>query len=350
MSAPLLTTKLHIPPPRPALVPRHRLIEKLSTGLGQSPSGFARKLSLISAPAGFGKTTQVSAWLQHLQTSGPQDSSTWLSLDEGDNDPLRFLAYLVAALRKIDEGIGQDMVELLEAGQLPPTESWVGSLINDIAVRQVRFVLVLEDYHSITELAIHDAIESLVDHQPPQMHLVIITRQDPPLPLSRLRARGQVTEIRQDDLRFTHEEATAFLNDSMRLGLTESEIAALEERTESWVTGLQMAALALQPMAARQGGPSGQERDPQRIAQFIASFSGRHHYILDYLTDEILQHQSEPVQAFLLRTSILDRMCGPLCDSVVGQDVALPESGQATLEMLQKANLFVVPLDDERRW
>ena len=350
MPEPLLSTKLYAPPTRRELVPRHRLIERLNAGLGEGPDGYARKLTLISAPAGFGKTTLVSAWLQHLRTDGPQRSSTWLSLDSGDNDPLRFLAYLVAALQEIDDGMGRDLEELLVAGQLPPKDAWVGGLINDIAATQASFMLVLDDYHAIAELVIHEAIEFLLERQPPQMHLVIITRQDPALPLSRLRARGQLTEIRQDELRFTHEEAAAFLNGSMGLNLTASEIAVLEERTESWVAGLQMAALALQPLVARQQTQPREERDAEPTEQFIASFSGRHHFILDYLTDEIMRRQPGAVQTFLLATSILDRMSGPLCDAVVGGEEVLPEGGQAMLERLHKANLFVVPLDDERRW
>ena len=175
MPVPLLSTKLYIPPTRRELVPRHRLIERLSVGLGEGPGGYARKLTLISAPAGYGKTTLVSAWLQHLRTDGPQRSSAWLSLDNGDNDPVRFAAYLVAAIQVIDDGIGRDLEELLVAGQLPPIESWVGGLINDIADLQPSFVLVLDNYHCITELGIHEAIEFLLEHQPPQMHLVIIT-------------------------------------------------------------------------------------------------------------------------------------------------------------------------------
>jgi LuxR family maltose regulon positive regulatory protein len=331
-------------------VPRWLLLEKLNAGVGPSPGAFARKLTLVSAPAGSGKTTLVSAWLQDLQGRGQERPATWLSLDVGDNDPVRFAAYLVAALQKIDGRIGRDVAELLATAQLPPAESWVASLINEIAVTQASFVLVLDDYHAITELAIHEAIEFLLEHQPPQMHLVIVTRQDPALPISRLRARDQVTEIRQDDLRFTRDEAAAFLNETMGLDLTAGEIAILEERTEGWITGLQMAALALQPMETAPGTLPIEEGGDARAAEFIASFSGRHHYILDYLTDEILQRQPEPVQRFLLQTSILDRMCGPLCDAVVAEDVDRQPDSQGMLEMLQKANLFVVRLDDERRW
>jgi LuxR family maltose regulon positive regulatory protein len=350
VSAPLLATKLYIPQIRPELVPRRLLLEKLNAAVGSSPLAFARKLTLVSAPAGSGKTTLVSAWLQDLQARGPERAASWLFLDEGDNDPIRFVAYLVAALKKVDGRIGRDVTELLAAAQLPPIEIWAASLINEIAVTGSSFVLVLDDYHAITELAIHEAVEFLLEHLPPQMHLVIVTRQDPALPISRLRARGQVTEIRQDDLRFTHQEAVTFLNGTMGLDLTSSEIAALMERTEGWITGLQMAALALQPMVSPQEPRLIEEGDGARTAEFIASFSGRHHYVLDYLTDEILQRQAEPVQRFLLQTSILDRMCGPLCDTIVGEDIGRSPGGQAMLEMLQKANLFVIPLDDERRW
>jgi LuxR family maltose regulon positive regulatory protein len=346
----LLATKLYIPQTRPELVPRRLLLEKLNAGVGPSPGAFARKLTLVSAPAGSGKTTLVSAWLQDLQSRGQERPTTWLSLDTSDNDPVRFAAYLVAALQKVDGRIGRDVAELLAAAQLPRAESWVASLINEIAGTQASFVLVFDDYHAITELAVHEALEFLLEHQPPQMHLVIVTRQDPALPISRLRARGQVTEIRQDDLRFTRDEAAAFLNGTMGLDLTAAEIATLEERTEGWITGLQMAALALQPMEPPPGTLPIEERDDARAAELIASFSGRHHYILDYLTDEILQRQPEPVQRFLLQTSILDRMCGSLCDAIVGENTGRSLDGQAMLEMLQRANLFVIPLDDERRW
>ena len=339
MDTPLLTTKLYSPPVRPEMVLRPRLIERLDAGLH-------RKLTLISAPAGFGKTTLVSAWLH--SAAGPASAaraSTWLSLDEGDNDLIRFLNYLVAAFRQVDDEIGPAVQHLLEAPQLPPVETLLTELINDVATRSLSFVLVLDDYHTVTQLGVHEAVSFLLERQPPQMHLVIISRHDPPFPLSRLRGRGQVTEIRQSDLRFTVEEATTFLNQSMGLNLETSEVAALDAQTEGWIAGLQMAAFALQSRITESGTGS--------VSRFIDSFSGRHHFILDYLTDEVLRRQPEPIYKFLLRTSILERMCGSLCDALKGPaagDKSILTPGQQTLEGLQHANLFVMPLDDERQW
>jgi LuxR family maltose regulon positive regulatory protein len=336
VSTPLLTTKLYIPPLRPEWVPRPHLVERLNASLGPGSLGFARKLTLLSAPAGSGKTTLVTAWLSDLRLRTSDLRLGWLSLDEADNDPLRFFAYLVAALQTVDPQVGQEALRLLESAQSPPIESLVTSLINDVAGEATPIILVLEDYHAITELVIHEAVGFLLDRQPPHIHLVITTRHDPPLPLSRLRGRGQMTEIRQDDLRLTPEEAAAFLNRSMGLQLTPSEIAALEERTEGWITGLQLAALSMQG------------RDRAGIARFIADFSGRYHFILDYLTDEVLQRQSQPVQTFLLQTAILDRLCGSLCDAVLGNADLAP--GKQMLDHIEAANLFVMPLDDEHEW
>jgi LuxR family maltose regulon positive regulatory protein len=330
MAAPLLTTKLYIPPVRPEIVPRPRLIEHLDAGL-------ERKLTLVSAPAGYGKTTLISAWLHAAGVP-----FAWLSLDEGDNDPVRFFTYLIAALQDVDAKIGQSVEGWLQAPQAPDLEQLSAALINDIAATPRSFVLVLDDHHVITERGIHESLSLLLERQPPQMHLVIATRHDPPVPLARLRARGELVEVRQSDLCFTTEEATAFLNESLALDLPASEVALLGEHTEGWIAGLQLAGLSMRG------------RDAESVAHFIRGFSGRHHFILDYLTDEVLKRQPAPVQEFLLRTSILERMCGPLCDLLAGQDdgtdgVEHP-SGQAMLEELQGANLFVVPLDDERKW
>jgi LuxR family maltose regulon positive regulatory protein len=327
MTTPLLTTKLYIPPIRPELVPRPHLIERLNAGLRSG-----HKLTLISAPAGFGKTMLVNAWLR-----GTGRSFTWLSLDEGDNTLPRFLDYLIAAFQHIDEEIGQTEQNLLQAPHPPPVETLLTELINDSAAQPTPFVLVLDDYHTITELGVHEAVRFLLEKQSLQIHMVIISRHDPPLPLSRLRGRGQITEIRQRDLRFTVEEATTFLNQLMGLNLETSQVAALNGHTEGWITGLQMAAFALQSRIADDG------TDP--VPRFIESFSGRHHFILDYLTDEVLKRQPEPIYQFLLRTCILEQMCSDLCDALTGQT-----SSQQTLEHLQRANLFVVPLDGERRW
>jgi len=322
---PILQTKLYVPPIRPDLVSRPRLIERLNAGL---PAG--RKLTLISASAGFGKTTLVSEWV-----TGCQRPVAWLSLDEGDNDPTRFLTYLVAALQTIAANIGEQVLAVLHASQpqSPSTESILTALLNEITTIPDNFVLVLDDYHVIDAKPVDNALTFLLEHLPPQMHLVIATREDPSLPLARLRARGQLTELRLADLRFSPAEAAEFLGQVMGLNLPAEDIAALEARTEGWIAGLQLAALSMQ--------------GHQDAASFIKSFTGSHHFVLDYLVEEVLEQQSESVQAFLLRTSILDRLCGPLCDAVLGSPSA---SGQETLEYLERTNLFIVPLDGERRW
>jgi len=361
VSRPLLQTKLYIPPVRPELVSRPRLIERLNAGLHH-------KLTLVSAPAGFGKTTLLSEWIhsgvssraygvgeEHepagevsptLYSLLPTPRFAWLSLDEGDNDPAIFLAYVVAALQTIEADVGKGALSALQSPQPPPTEAILTGLINEIAAVPDRIVLVLDDYHLIEAQPIHDALTFLLRHLPPQMHLVISTREDPPLPLARLRARGQLTEVRVTDLRFTPSEAAEFLNTRVGLDLSAEDIAALETRTEGWIAGLQLAAISMQ--------------GHKDATNFIRSFTGSHHFVLDYLVEEVLQQQSESVQTFLLRTSILDRLCGPLCDAVCsagtassskGTAVLRPSaSGQETLEYLQHANLFIIPLDNERRW
>jgi LuxR family maltose regulon positive regulatory protein len=322
---PLLTTKLYVPPTRPRLVSRPRLIELLNAGLH-------RKLTLVSAPAGFGKTTLLSEWV--AQCDRPV---AWLSLDEGDNDVARFLAYLVAALRTIEslqdaiDSIESGLASALQSAQRPDTESVLTSVINRIATDPRPFVLVLDDYYYIRAGSIHEALTFLLDHQPPQMHLIIVTRTDPPLPLARLRGRGQLSELRQTDLRFTPDETAQFLNEAMGLELSAADLAALASRTEGWIAGLQMAAVSMQ----------GRED----VSGFVAGFTGSQHYILDYLVEEVLHRQPEDIQSFLLQTSILDRMSGSLCDAVTDTG-----NGQAVLESLEHANLFVFPLDDSRHW
>ena len=323
MSTPILATKLYIPPPRYKIVLRPCLIERLNEGLSAG-----RKLTLISAPAGFGKTTLVSEWV-----AGCGRPTAWLSLDEGDNDPTRFLTYLIAALQTIAANIGAGMLAVLQSPQPPSIESILTTLLNEITTIPDNFILVLDDYHAIDSKSVDRCLTFLLEHLPPQMHLVIATREDPHLPLARLRARGQLTELRAADLRFTPSEAADFLNQVMGLNLSAEDIAALETRTEGWIAGLQLAALSMQ--------------GHQDTTSFIKSFTGSHHFVLDYLVEEVLQQQSESVQTFLLRTSILDRMCGPLCDAVLLDSAA---SGQETLEYLEHANLFIVPLDNERRW
>jgi LuxR family transcriptional regulator, maltose regulon positive regulatory protein len=323
MSTPILATKLYIPPPRPGVVPRPRLINRLNAGLMMGG-----KLTLISASAGFGKTTLISEWLAR----GGRPIA-WLSLDEGDSDPTRFLAYLIATLQTIAPKIGASVLAALQSPQPPPTETILIALLNEIASISENFILILDDYHVLDSQPVDNALTFLIEHQPQQMHLVIATREDPSLPLSRLRARGQLTELRAADLRFTPAEAAEFLNQIMGLNLSAEDIAALETRTEGWIAGLQLAALSMQGRSD--------------TARFIKSFTGSHHFVLDYLVEEVLQQQSESIQNFLLRTSILNRMCGLLCDAVL---LDSSPAGQETLEYLERANLFIVPLDNERRW
>src|SRR3954468_5147215 len=270
MSTPLLTTKLYIPPPRPNVVLRLRLSERLKNGLG-------RKLTLISAPAGFGKTTLIGAWIAACDRK-----VAWLSLDEGDSDPTRFLIYFIAALRTIAPTIGEGLLAVLQSPQPPPAESVLTALLNDITSIPDHFILVLDDYHLIDAQPVDQTLTFLLDHLPPQMHLVITTRADPQLPLARLRARDQMTELRATDLRFIPAEAAGFLKGVMGLKLSAEDITALEERTEGWIAGLQLAALSLQ----------GQHD----TTSFIQSFTGSHHFVLDYLLEEVLQRQSKGVQ------------------------------------------------------
>ena len=323
----LLTTKLYFPLTRPELVPRLRLVTQLNEGLHH-------KVALVSAPAGFGKTTLVSEWARNLQADSTANTVAWLSLDANDNDLVRFLTYCIAALRRgegIEDTLGEEALEMLQYPQPPPTENILTSLINEIADIPNKIIFVLDDYHLIEDQAIHEALTFLLEFLPPQMHLVIATRQDPNLPIGRLRARGQLTELRAVDLRFTSSEAAAFLNRMMGLNLLPEDIAALETRTEGWIAGLQLAAISMQ--------------GHKDAASFIKSFTGSHRFVLDYLIEEVLEQQSEETQAFLLQTSVLDRLTGSLCDAL-----SLQDKGQEILEMLEQTNLFIVPLDSERRW
>ena len=319
MPTPLLATKLYIPLPRSGIVTRPRLIEKVNVGL-------ARKLTLISASAGFGKTTLVSEWIAACERP-----AAWFSLDKGDSDPTRFLTYLVAALQTLAPSIGEGALGMLQSPQPSSTESILTTLLNEIATVSDNFTLVLDDYHVVDAKAVDDALAFLLEHLPKQMHLVIITREDPPLPLARYRVRGELTELRTTDLRFTPPEAAAFLEE-MGLNLSEEDIIALETRTEGWIAGLQLAAISMQG---------------QDATNFIQSFTGSHRFVLDYLIEEVLQQQPEYIQDFLLRTSILDRLCAPLCDALLLDSEI---SGQETLAYLERTNLFIIPLDNERRW
>ena len=327
MSISILATKLYIPHLRTKVVLRPRLIEQLNEGLHV-------KLTLISAPAGFGKTTLVSQWV-----AGCERPAAWLSLDETDNDSTRFLTYLVAALQTIAAHIGEGLLSTLQLPQQPPVETMLTTLLNEMSAIPNNFILVIDDYHVLDAKPIDNALTFLIEHLPPRMHLVISTREDPPVPLARLRARGQLIELRVADLRFTLDESIEFLNQTMGLNLSKENIAALETRTEGWIAGLQLAALALQRTISTQGH--------QETTGFIKSFTGSHHFVLDYLVEEVLQHQSKSVQIFLLSTSILNRLCGPLCEDVLQDQSA---SGQDTLESLDRANLFIIPLDNERQW
>jgi LuxR family transcriptional regulator, maltose regulon positive regulatory protein len=348
MSYPLLQTKFYLPAARPALVRRSHLIERLG-------SGSNRPITLVSAPAGFGKTTLVSEWVSNFgfpifdfrlastaeetsqnPKSKIQNRVAWLSLDEDDNEPVRFLTYLIAALQTCLPTIGESALALLDAPQAPPAKLILTQLINDLGTHTGSLstgplCLVLDDYHLITSPAIHEALSFFIDHLPATLHLVISSRVDPPLPLARWRVRNQLREIRAADLRFLPEEADAFLNQAMGLALSNREIAQLTARTEGWIAGLQLAALSLQ--GRRDAG------------NFIQQFTGSNTYIIDYLIEEVLQRQPEAVQRFLQQTSILQRLCGSLCNALTGRS-----NGQALLEQLQRANLFIIALDDERRW
>lgn len=321
MSTPILATKLYIPPLQPRIVHRPLLIKRLNEGL-------QRKLTLISAPAGFGKTTLVSEWIADCQRP-----IAWLSLDEGDNDPARFLTYLVGALQTVSANIGAGALRALQSQQPPDVEPILGGLLNDVAAFPDEIILVLDDYHLVEAQTVDKAMAFLLEHLPGQLHLVIATREDPHLPLARLRAHGHLTEVRVTDLRFTLEEAAGFLNQVMGLKVAEEDIAALERRTEGWIAGLQLAAISMQ--------------GHENVSGFIKTFTGSHHFVLDYLVEEVLQQQPKNIQSFLLRTSILERVCGSLCDAILLDTTV---SGQETLEYIEHANLFVIPLDSERRW
>lgn len=319
-SHPLLATKFHMPRPRPRLVHRQRLINRLEQGL-------QRTLTLISAPVGFGKTTLLANWL-HTHPS----SVAWLSLEPQDNEPARFLSYLLAALQPHNSHLDAFSPMLPNAASI---EALLTVLINDLLERRVNtrehIVLVLDNYQFITNHSIHYALSFLLKHMPSQVHLILATREDPPLPLAHLRGQDNLLELRATDLRFTSEEAVDFLMDVAELPLTKEESLLLHARTEGWITGLQLAAFSLQGRA-----------DP---GTFIAAFSGSHHYVVDYLLEEVLHQQSEVVQEFLLQTCVLERLSAPLCDAVRQK-----EGSQVLLELLERNNLFLLALDDEGQW
>jgi LuxR family transcriptional regulator, maltose regulon positive regulatory protein len=335
----LLRTKFFVPPVRSNQVSRSRLIDLLNGGMDKT-------LILISAPAGYGKTTLVSRWLK--ETGIP---FAWLSLDARDNDPACFLQYLLAAIQSISPGIGNGLLDMLQGAQAPQYENVINLLTNELAASSDSFVLVMDDFHLIQSEAVLNIIYYLLEHLPDRKPLFLLTRIDPALPLSRLRVRNQLLDIRADQLRFTHDEIAAFLNDVMGLTLSANDLSAMETRTEGWIAGLQLAALSMQSC--------------NDIHGFVSAFTGSHRYIVDYLVEEVLRLQPRKVGAFLLWTSILDQMCGPLCEAlmneglsgealtggvIIGANAEGPIDGQATLEALEKMNLFVVPLDNDRRW
>ena len=332
---PILATKLYVPRVRATLLPRPRLVERLRAGLGG-------RLMLVVAAAGFGKTTLLSESIADRPVA-------WVSLDAGDNDATRFWGYVLAALNMVAPGIGDTTLALLQAPQLPAQETILTTLLNALTGLRADVALVLDDYHVIEAPTIHDSFTFLVEHLSPHLHVVLVTRADPPLPLARLRARGDLTELRAADLRFTPEEAAAFLTDVMGLPLSTDDAAALEARTEGWIAGLQLAALAM--------------RDRTELSSFIRAFTGSNRFVVDYLAEEVFERQPPELQAFLLQTAVLDRMCSGLCGAVLGlatdalsatgqpgQGVSVDAYSQRMLERLERANLFIILLDDERRW
>jgi LuxR family maltose regulon positive regulatory protein len=321
MAYPLVETKLHVPASRRNLVARRRLLARLARAADA-------RLTLVSAPAGFGKTTLVTEWLGAVAEDGV--AVAWLSLDERDNDPALFWSYVLASLELAVAGLGAGARALLNVGDTP-TEVVLATLVNELHDTHADVVLVLDDLHVIERTEIQEGLTYLLDHLPERAQLVITSRADPPLPLARLRARGELTELRAADLRFTPEEAAEYLNGAMGLDLTATDLATLGARTEGWIAALQLAALSMQG------------RDD--IATFIAGFAGDDRFIVDYLVGEVLERQSEDVRRFLLQTSVLERLQGSLCDAVTCEP-----GGKAALEALDRQNLFVIPLDDRREW
>lgn len=326
MTDTLLGTKFYAPPALANIVHRQRLLDKLDQGLNQGS-----RLTLISAPAGYGKTTLLGEWLRHSNLK-----AAWLSLDEGDNDPARFLVYLINALQRIIPACGEASLGILDstAGQNP--NAVLTPLINDMVGHPSLFLVVFDDFHAIKNQTVHNSLAFLLENAPPQARFVITTRADPLLPIPRLRGRGQVTEIRQVDLRFSEDEAAQFLYLLSGLDLNKEDITALNSRTEGWAAGLRMAAVSLT-----------EHRD---ASTFIQEFTGSNRYILDYLIEEVLEAQPEAIQGFLLHTAILEQLCGSLCDAIIDQVIELPESSQSVLEDLERKNLFIFPLDEKREW
>jgi LuxR family maltose regulon positive regulatory protein len=318
---PILASKIHVPSVRPELTPRLRLVDKLNDALQKK-----HRLILVSAPAGFGKTTLVADWirLEHL-------TAAWVSLEHEDNDPARFWRYVITAIQTVDVSLGQTALAFLESSQLPRLESLLSSLLNDLSREAQSMLLVLDDYHVVETETIHRSLDYFLDHLTPNFCVVITTRVTPPLALARLRGRSQLTEAKTADLRFTQRETRFFLNTLNHLDLTEGEICSLEERTEGWIVGLQMAALSMNAQVDRHA--------------FVDAFAGDDHYIMDFLLEEVLQHQAQEIETFLVRTSIIDRLTGPLCDAITGR-----EDSHAMLARLERENLFVTCLDNRGYW
>jgi len=351
VTEPILATKLYIPPARPDLVPRPRLIQRLNDGL-------RHPLTLVSAPAGFGKTTALSQWAHALAEHTPTPSIAWLSLDQADNDPLRFWQYFIAALQTRRAALGRMAQAALQAGEFiedprPIIESSLRALLHELTSAAAPLSLVLDDYHLIQTEAVHRSLNFLLDHLPPPLHLIIATRADPSLSLSRRRSHQDLVEVRTADLRFTPDEVATYLNAVRKLGLSDEDVISLTQRTEGWIVGLHLAALAMQSLP-----PSAAPRGASDKHEFVATFAGDDRYLGDYLVEEVLQRQAPHIQTFLRRTSILERLCDSLCDAVVGVEpsAAGPSTGtpagasQDILEYLDRANLFVVPLDNQRNW
>ena len=316
----LLTTKLYIPSPRPNLAPRPELMQRLDETLR-----LQHALTLVSAKAGSGKTTAVSQWLHRRECA-----AAWLSLDTHDDEPRRFLRYLIAALCSLGVEVGQGVLGQLESPRLAEPDALLVTLVNDLAALSASFALVIDDYYLIQDEWIHQAITFLAEHQPPQMHLILVTRSDPPLPLARLRARGQLVEVRDRDLRFTETEVAWLANEMLELELPAKAVSTLEQRTEGWAVGVQMALLAMQARL-----PMHRDDRPGALSAFVEAFGGTYRYILDYLMEEVLGQQPQAIQDFLIETCILERMCGPLCDAVrsgphykLGGDEAVLHDGQ----------------------
>lgn len=321
MAMPILATKLFVPPPRAQAIQRPRLTAKLEEGIRAG-----RKLTLISAPAGFGKTTLLSEWIAVTSRRDPDRRVAWLSLEPSDNDPARFLAYLVATLDQTDPSIGAD-----DLGSQPLDDAALTTIINRVSRSAHTIMLVLDDFQVIENAPVRDAVAFLIEHLPSPLHVAIASRSDPLIPVARLRARGELTELRAADLRFTADEASAFLTTVMGLSLSTEDVAALETRTEGWIAGLQLAALSM--------------RDRSDVSAFISAFAGSNRFVIDYLVEEVLERAPLDVRDFLCQTSILTRLTGSLCDAVTGRT-----DGAEMLESLESANLFVIPLDDEREW